>query len=63
MRVLRYVLPVLLAAAPLAPHPAVAQIAIGVSVTLAPPELPVYEQPEYPRSRLYLDTRLLGVER
>ena len=48
MRVLRFVLPVLLAAAPLAPHPAFAQIAIGVSVTTAPPELPVYEQPEIP---------------
>jgi len=48
MRVLRFVLPVLLAAAPLAPQPAFAQIAIGVSVTLAPPVLPIYEQPEIP---------------
>jgi hypothetical protein len=63
MRVLRFVLPVLLAAAPLAPHPALAQIAIGVSVTAAPPELPVYEQPEIPGSWLHLDAWLLGVGR
>ena len=48
MRVHRFVLPLLLAAAPLVPSPAFAQIGIGVSVTLAPPVLPVYEQPEVP---------------
>jgi hypothetical protein len=30
------------------PTPSAAQVAVGVSITIAPPELPVYEQPEIP---------------
>jgi hypothetical protein len=50
MRVSRFVLPLLLATSALAvaPTASFAQISIGVSVTIAPPVLPVYEQPPIP---------------
>jgi len=50
MRVFRCVLvPVLLAPAIItAPAVSVAQIAIGINITVEPPELPVYDQPEIP---------------
>ena len=34
---------------------------VRISVAIAPPLLPVYEQPRLPRRRLYLDARLLGL--
>ena len=50
MRAFRCVLaPILLALAIItAPAVSVAQIAIGVNITIEPPELPVYDQPEIP---------------
>jgi hypothetical protein len=49
MRVSRLVLPVLLATSALtAPNVSFGQIAIGVSIAIAPPALPVYEQPAIP---------------
>jgi WXXGXW repeat (2 copies) len=49
MHHLRFVLPVLLTlGAGLALPPAEAQVAIGVSVPLPPPELPIYQQPPIP---------------
>ena len=49
MRVSRFVLPVLLATSALtAPNVSFGQIAIGVSIGIAPPALPVYEQPPIP---------------
>ena len=36
-------------------------VSIGVSINVAPPELPVYEQPPMPGSA-NLDARLLGLE-
>ena len=39
-----------------APAPAVAQIAVGVTVGFAPPDLPVYEQPICPGDGYYLWT-------
>ena len=49
MRASRFLFPLLLASSALtAPHLASAQIAVGVSVTIAPPALPVYVQPEIP---------------
>jgi hypothetical protein len=32
----------------------------GVSITIAPPALPVYDSAHDPRRRLYVDARLLG---
>ena len=40
-----------------------AQVGINISVNLAPPELPVYEQPAIPDDGLSMDPRLLGLER
>jgi len=49
MRVARLVLPVLLATSALtAPNVSFGQIAIGVSIAIAPPALPIYEQPAIP---------------
>ena len=55
----------LIAAAFLAalPFASDAQVSIGVSVNVAPPPLPVYEQPGAPRPRLHLGTGLLVMER
>src|SRR5271156_4152023 len=50
MRISRYVLPLLLATSALVVVPTVsyAQIAVGVSITIAPPVLPIYLQPPIP---------------
>src|SRR5271155_1202856 len=49
MRVSRLVLPMLLATSALTvPNVSFGQVAIGVSITIAPPALPVYEQPPVP---------------
>jgi WXXGXW repeat (2 copies) len=46
--ILRLITLILLMSFSLAPSPASAQIAVGVSVGFAPPELPVYDQPVCP---------------
>ena len=43
--------------------PALSSAQVSVSVSIAPPELPVYDQPPIPGRRLHLDARLLGVGR
>ena len=49
LRIARALMPVLLMLAMLAsPTPSSAQVSIGISVAIAPPELPVYEQPPIP---------------
>jgi hypothetical protein len=49
MRIFRALIPVALMLGMLAlPAPSSAQVAIGVSVGIAPPELPIYEQPPIP---------------
>jgi len=49
LRIARALMPVLLMLAMLAaPTPSPAQVSIGISVGIAPPELPVYEQPPIP---------------
>jgi hypothetical protein len=49
MRVSQFVFPMLLATSALAvPTASRAQLAIGISVTIAPPALPIYEQPPIP---------------
>jgi hypothetical protein len=49
MRIVRLVVPLMLSTAILTmPGAARAQLAIGFNVTIAPPELPVYEQPPLP---------------
>ena len=47
----------------LMPVSAPAHVGIGVSITVAPPAIPVYTQPDLSGSQLYLDTGLLGVGR
>ncbi len=50
MRISRYLFPLLLAtsALTLTPNLAAAQVSVGVSITVAPPVLPVYVQPPIP---------------
>lgn len=48
MRRILFALALLLATAPQFSHPASAQIAMGVSVAIAPPPLPLYDQPPIP---------------
>ena len=43
--------------------PAVSHAQVAVSITVAPPALPVYVQPSSSRRGLYMDARLLGLER
>ena len=43
--------------------PATSPAQIGVSITIAPPALPVYTQPMAPGGRLLMDARLLGLWR
>src|SRR5580704_13769957 len=52
MRVSRYVLPFLLATSALVvvPTATFAQVSVGVSITVAPPVLPVYVQPPIPEA-------------
>ena len=35
---------------------------IGISISIAPPALPVYEQPPLPAAGLHLDARVLGLQ-
>ena len=52
MRISRFLLPVLLGCTALSAisstRPAQAQLVIGASITIAPPELPIYVQPPMP---------------
>ena len=49
LRIFRVLVPVLLMLAMVAlPTPSSAQVSIGISVGIAPPELPIYEQPPIP---------------
>jgi hypothetical protein len=54
----RFLLPAMLAL--LLPAWSMAQISVGVSVNVAPPELPVYDQPPIPGDG-YIWTPVLGV--
>ncbi len=42
---------------------AAAYAQLSMSISFAPPELPVYEQPVLPGEGYHLDTRLLGLRR
>ena len=64
MRPLHLIIPFAVAlGASAAPYVAQAQVAVDVSITTPPPELPVYDQPPAARSRLHLYAGLLGVWR
>jgi hypothetical protein len=62
MRYLRFVLCFLLLGMPVLFASSAAFAQVAISVTIAPPELPVYEQPICPGG-LHLDSRLLGLGR